>query len=134
QALCNIDIRFAHDISINEIYNEIREKIDNYAKNSKCKFKLIKNSGYEGSRVKKDSILVESLIKSFKGFSCEIWPISAAAAPLSEINKILNLNFITGGLGIGGYAHSANEFIQYDSIINIRLSNYNFLKIYSEFV
>jgi len=133
QALCNIDIRFAHDISINEIYNEIREKIDNYAKNSKCQFKLIKNSGYEGSRVTKDSILVESLIKSFKGFSCEIWPISAAAAPLSQINKILNLNFITGGLGIGGYAHSANEFIQYDSIINMRLSNYNFLKIYSEF-
>ena len=133
QALCNIDIRFAHDISVDEIYKEIREKMDNYAKKSKCLFKLIKNSGYEGSRVKKDSVLVESLIKSFKGFSCEIWPISAAAAPLSEINKILNLNFITGGLGIGGYAHSTNEFIQYDSIINMRLSNYNFLKIYSEF-
>ncbi len=93
---------------------------------------MIKNIGYEGSRVKEESILVKSLIKSFNGISSEIWPISAAAAPLSMINKELGLNFITGGLGIGGFAHSPNEFIQKDSIINTRLSNYRFLKIYSE--
>ncbi len=133
QAICNIDIRFAHNISVDDIYFEIQKKVDEFAENSKCKFNIIRNSGYNGSRVRKDSVIVESLIESFKGLSCEIWPISAAAAPLSEIQHILKINFITGGLGIGGYAHSANEFIQYDSIINIRLSNYNFLKNYSEF-
>ena len=46
----------------------------------------------------------------------------------------MGLNFITGGLGIGGFAHSANEFIQYDSILNSRMSYYYFLKNYSELV
>jgi acetylornithine deacetylase/succinyl-diaminopimelate desuccinylase-like protein len=62
----------------------------------------------------------------------EIWPISAAAAPLSVMQKVLGLDFITGGLGIGGLAHSVNEFIQYNSIINTRLANYNFIKTYSQ--
>ena len=132
KALCNIDIRFAHDISIELIFKEIKEKVDVFAKNSKCHIKLVNNFGYESSRVKKDSILVKSLIRSFKGIPVQLWPISSAAAPLTTINKILDLNYITGGLGIGGFAHSVNEFIQYDSIINTRLSNYYFLKDYSE--
>ena len=66
------------------------------------------------------------------GVSTELWPLSAAAAPLSKIQKDLDLNFITGGLGIGGFAHAANEFIQYDSIINTRLANYYFLEFYSK--
>ena len=132
EALCNIDIRFAHNVSVDVIYKQIQEKIAIFTTKSKSKIELIKNIGYEGSRVKKDSILVKSLIKSFNGISSEIWPVSAAAAPLSMINKELGLNFITGGLGIGGFAHSPNEFIQKDSIINTRLSNYRFLKIYSE--
>ena len=62
----------------------------------------------------------------------EIWPLSAAAAPLSKIQKELGLNFITGGLGIGGFAHSPNEFIQVDSILNTRLGFNFFLKTYSD--
>ncbi|MHA2130456.1 MAG: hypothetical protein ACW99L_10825, partial [Promethearchaeota archaeon] len=68
------------------------------------------------------------------GVATELWPLSAAAAPLTQIQKVLELNFVTGGLGIVGYAHCANEFIQYDSISNIRLSNYHFLRIYSQFL
>ncbi|MFX1411700.1 MAG: M20/M25/M40 family metallo-hydrolase [Promethearchaeota archaeon] len=132
EALCNIDIRFAHNISVDEIFQQIQEKVKNFAKYSKCKIELIKNIGYEGSRVNRDSVLVSSLITSFKDVPTEIWPISAAAAPLSMINRELGLNFITGGLGIGGFAHSPNEFIQKNSIINTRLSNYYFLKTYSE--
>lgn len=132
QAICNIDIRFAHRVSVDEIYQEINDKVVLFAKKSKCQIQLDKNIGYESSRVKEDSILIKSLIESFKGIETEIWPISAAAAPLSIINKELGLNFITGGLGIGGFAHSPNEFIQLDSIINTRLSNYHFLKNYSD--
>ena len=134
EAICNIDIRFAHNISVDEIFKEIKEKVENYAKESKSQIQLIKNVGYEGSRVNKNSNLVVSEIESSKllGIPTEIWPLSAAAAPLSKIQKELNLDFISGGLGIGGFAHSPNEFIQLDSIINTRLSFYYFLKIYSE--
>ena len=132
QAICKIDVRFAHDVSIDEIYNEIREKVNEFAKYSMSRIELSNNFGYESSRVNKDSILIRSLIKSFQDSPIEIWPLSAAAAPLSKINRQLGLNFITGGLGMGGFAHSVNEFIQYDSIINTRLSNYHFLKIYSK--
>jgi len=136
QAICNIDIRFAHNVSTEEILKEIKEKIDNFSKKTKNQIKIIKNIGYKSSRVRIDSILVKSLIKSAEvlDFSTELWPLSAAAAPLSKIQKILGLDFITGGLGIGGFAHSANEFIQYDSIINSRLSNFYFLKIYSKLI
>jgi len=132
-AECNIDIRFAHDISIAELYREIKNLVENYAKLSKLEIKLIKKIGYEGSRVLKDSNLVRSLVKSFEklDIQTEIWPLSAAAAPLSKIKKELGLNFIVGGLGIGGFAHSPNEFIQIDSILNMRLSNYFFLKNYT---
>ena len=134
QALCNIDIRFAHNIPIETIYKEIEDKVKKFAKQSKSHIELIKNIGYEGSRVNKESILVNSLIKSFNmvGINTEIWPLSAAAAPLSKIQKVLGLNFIVGGLGIGGFAHSPNEFVQVDSIINTRLSNYYFLVNYSK--
>ena len=134
QALCNIDIRFAHKVSIDEIFNEIKKKVDGFREKSKSHIELIKNIGYEGSRVQKDSILVKSLIDSANSLniSTELWPLSAAAAPLSKIQKELGLNFIVGGLGIGGFAHSSNEFIQLKSIINTRLSIFYFLKIYSE--
>ncbi|UCC19641.1 MAG: M20/M25/M40 family metallo-hydrolase [Promethearchaeota archaeon] len=133
-AMCNIDIRYAHDISTEEIFKEIKEKIETFPKKTKSRVEIIKNIGYESSRVKKDSFLVKSLVKSAEilGFPTEIWPISAAAAPLSKIQKDLGLEFITGGLGIGGFAHSANEFIQLDSIINTRLSYYHFLREYSK--
>jgi len=135
EAICKIDIRFAHNISVEQIFKEIKEKIENFSKGTKSKIELIRNAGYEGSRVNKDFALVKSLIKSADvlGVSTELWPISAAAAPLSEIKKILGLNFISGGLGVGGFAHAPNEFIQLDSILNTRLSNYYFLKFYSEF-
>ncbi|UCD00703.1 MAG: M20/M25/M40 family metallo-hydrolase [Promethearchaeota archaeon] len=136
QAVCNIDIRFAHNVSTDVILKEIKEKIDNFSKKTKNQIEMTINIDYESSRVNKDSTLVKSLIKSAEilGFSTELWPLSAAANPLSKIHKVMGLDFITGGLGIGGYAHSANEFIQYDSIINNRLSNYYFLKFYSKII
>jgi acetylornithine deacetylase/succinyl-diaminopimelate desuccinylase-like protein len=136
EAICNIDIRFAHKISVNVLFKEIKEKVEEFSHRSKSKIELFKNIGYESSRVRKDSILVKSLVKAAEnlGVSTEIWPISPAAAPLSLIQKTLGLDFITGGLGIGGSAHSVNEFIQYNSIINIRLTNFNFLRIYSQLI
>ncbi|MBA7513795.1 Succinyl-diaminopimelate desuccinylase [subsurface metagenome] len=132
-AKCNIDIRFAHNVSINDIYKEIRKKVSNLARYSKSKIEFIKNIGYERSKVKLDSILVKSLIKSFDmlGISTHIWPISAAAAPLSKIQKELAIGFVVGGLGIGGFAHAPNEFIQINSIVNTKLSNYLFLQNYA---
>ncbi len=136
QAICNIDIRFAHNVTTQSIFNEIKDKIDLFSKNTKSQIEVIKNIGYESSRVQKDSFLVKSLQESANilGVPSEFWPISAAAAPLSKIQRELELNFITGGLGIGGFAHSVNEFIQYDSIINIRLANFYFMKIYSDLI
>ncbi|MFX0069986.1 MAG: hypothetical protein ACFFAO_02750, partial [Candidatus Hermodarchaeota archaeon] len=134
RATCKIDIRFAHKVSIDEILKEIEEIIKNFSNKSKCQIKLNENIGYESSRVNRDSTLVQSIIKSFNmmGYAIEIWPISAAAAPLSKINKELRINFITGGLGIGGYAHAPNEFVQLASIINNRISNFYFLTNYCE--
>lgn len=132
-AKCNIDIRFAQNTTINEIFREIKRIVESYAIEKKVQIKLIKNIGYEGSRVYKNSILVESLLKSFQKLriQSEIWPVSPAAAPLSKIQKELGLNFVVGGLGVGGFAHSPNEFIQVDSILNARLSNYYFLNYYA---
>jgi len=133
-AKCNVDIRFAHHVTTKEILKEIKEIADLFSKRTKSKIQITKNIGFESSRIRKDSILIKSLIKSAEnlGFLTEIWPLSAAAAPLSKIQKELGFEFITGGLGIGGFAHSANEFIQLDSIINTRLSYYYFLREYSK--
>ncbi len=134
KAECNIDIRFAHDVSVNLIFEEIKKKVNDLASNMKSSFEIIRNIGYERSKVRENSILVKSLVDSFKelGFTTQIWPISAAAAPLSQIQSQLGLNFIVGGLGIGGYAHAPNEFVQVNSIQNTRLSNYLFLKNYAD--
>ncbi|MFX1324915.1 MAG: M20/M25/M40 family metallo-hydrolase [Promethearchaeota archaeon] len=136
EAYCNVDIRFAHKVNVDEIFKEINQKVEIFSKTSGCKVELTSNIGYESSRVKMDSHLVKSLIESANILSVktEIWPFSAAAAPLSRIQETLGINFVTGGLGVGGYAHSANEFIQYNSIINTRLCFYHFLKIYAGLV
>ncbi len=132
KADCNIDIRFAHDVSVNLIFEEIKKKVNALTRNLKSSFEIVQNMGYDRSKVRENSILVKSLVDSFKelGFTTQIWPISAAAAPLSQIQSQLGLNFIVGGLGIGGYAHAPNEFVQVNSIQNTRLSNYLFLKNY----
>jgi acetylornithine deacetylase/succinyl-diaminopimelate desuccinylase-like protein len=134
KAECNIDIRFAHDVSVNLVFEEIKKRVKNLTRNLKSSFKIIQNMGYDRSIVREDSILVKSLVDSYKelGFTTQIWPISAAAAPLSQIQNQLGLNFVVGGLGIGGYAHAPNEFVQVNSIQNTRLSNYLFLKNYSD--
>jgi acetylornithine deacetylase/succinyl-diaminopimelate desuccinylase-like protein len=136
KAQCNIDIRFPHDVSVDQIFEEIQEKANNIKKKIKSDFQLIKNIGYGSSRVKRDSMLVQSLVESAKilKFKSVFWPISAAAAPLSEIKRILGLNFLVGGLGIGGFAHAPNEFVQIDSIINTRLSYYYFLDNYAKWL
>jgi len=133
KAECNIDIRFTHDVPVSLIFEEIKEKVQDLTRNLKSRFEIVQIKGYNRSKVRDDSILVKSLVNSFKelGFTTQIWPISAAAAPLSQIQSKLNLNFIVGGLGIGGYAHAPNEFVQLNSIQNTRLSNYLFLKNYS---
>jgi len=133
-ASCNIDIRFAHNISVDIILKEIQEKINIFRTKTKSQIDLIQNVSYNGSRVNKGSILIKSLIKSFDklGVSTDLWPLSAAAAPLSRIKEDLGLDFITGGLGIGGNAHAPNEFIQLSSILNTRLANYWFLKYFSQ--
>jgi acetylornithine deacetylase/succinyl-diaminopimelate desuccinylase-like protein len=132
KAECNIDIRFAHHVSANLVFEEIKKKVKALTRNLKSNFEIIQNMSYDGSTVQENSILVKSLVDSFKelGFTTQIWPISAAAAPLSKIQSHLGLNFIVGGLGIGGNAHAPNEFVQVNSIQNTRLSNYLFLKNY----
>ncbi|MBN1801270.1 MAG: M20/M25/M40 family metallo-hydrolase [Candidatus Lokiarchaeota archaeon] len=128
-AKSNIDIRFAHDISVNEIFEEIKAIVDKFSSRSRSKVELIKNMGYDGSRISEQSIIVKNLINSFEilGVSTEIWPISAAAAPLSQIKNHLGVEFVVGGLGIGGHAHSPNEFIQLKSIIDSRLCTFYYL-------
>lgn len=135
EATCNIDIRFAHKINIETIYKEINEIVSQYDRYSPSNIRLIKHIGYESSRVQRNSPLVKSIIHSFKPFkvNTEIWPISAAAAPLSKIQNILGIDFIVGGMGIGGYAHQANEFIQVSSISQMRLMYSQFLQNISQF-
>ena len=134
KAECNIDIRFAHVVSSNLILGEIKQKVKELTSNLQSHFEITQNMGFDRSNVRVDSILVKSLVDSFEelGFTAQFWPISAAAAPLSQIQSFLGLNFIVGGLGIGGYAHAPNEFVQLNSIQNARLSNYLFLKNYSD--
>ena len=60
------------------------------------------------------------------------WPLSAAAAPLSSIKNELGINFVVGGLGIGGNAHAPNEFVQIESILKARQFIYYFLRIYAD--
>ncbi len=135
-ASCNIDIRFAHQLSSKAIFDVIKNKISELSKNIRSKVDIKINNGYESSRIDSKSRLVKSLIKTFEilNIKTEIWPISAAAAPLSKIQKELGINYITAGLGIGGNAHCANEFVQVKSIINTRLSYYYFLETYSNFI
>ncbi|MGV9171514.1 MAG: M20/M25/M40 family metallo-hydrolase [Promethearchaeia archaeon] len=134
EALCHIDIRFAHKINPQLIYDEINEIVTSYEKHTSANIELTKNIGYESSRVSKDSNLVKSLLTSFRKFDVktEIWPISAAAAPLSMVQKRLGIDFIVGGMGIGGYAHQANEFMQLSSILKMRKFYCSFLEFFSQ--
>jgi len=136
-ALVNIDIRFARtNISPVQIFNEIKNKLHNFIKKSDSKFDLKYNMGYSGSRVPIDSIINKTFLETCKNMNLEpeIWPLSAAAAPLSILKTKFNLNFLSGGLGLGGYAHAPNEFIQVSSILDARIFNFYFLNNYSRFL
>ncbi|TFF94755.1 MAG: M20/M25/M40 family metallo-hydrolase [Promethearchaeota archaeon] len=133
---CNIDIRFAHDVPIENIFDEIQEKAKKLSSLINSNLNISKTIGYRSSRVSKDSKLVKSLIDSFKelNISTELWPISAAASPLNILQNNLETDYITGGLGVGGYAHTANEFVQLKSIENARIGYYLFLMNYQKYL
>ncbi len=132
-AECVVDIRFANEVSINTIFREINTMVNEFSLLHAVKITLSQNVGYEGSRIDQNSALTRSLITSFEkvGVSTQLWPFSAAAAPLSVIKKELGLDFLVGGLGIGGNAHAPNEFIQIDSLLPMRLAFYYFFKFFS---
>jgi acetylornithine deacetylase/succinyl-diaminopimelate desuccinylase-like protein len=131
---CNIDIRFAHNVALDRILDELHVKLEKCKPKLSSNFKIIKNMGYGSSRVSKNSLLVKSLEESFTKLHIptEIWPISAAASPLNILNNQFGMNYITGGLGIAGNAHAANEFVQVSSIVNARLGYYFFLNTYKK--
>ncbi|TXT57242.1 MAG: Succinyl-diaminopimelate desuccinylase [Promethearchaeota archaeon] len=135
-AIAKIDIRFAHQISPKTLFNQIKERITSVLNDLPLKFEIKKGVGYSPSRVPLNSLLVKSLLKTFEicKTSAEIWPLSAAASPLNMIQKKLNISYITGGLGIGGNAHAANEYVQLDSILNARISYHYLLKNYRKFL
>ncbi|TXT65610.1 MAG: Succinyl-diaminopimelate desuccinylase [Promethearchaeota archaeon] len=129
---CNIDIRFAHNISIDTLFHQLQEKVKKYKNKLHSNVRITKNMGYGSSKVPKKSTLVQSLEEAFTklNISTEIWPISAAASPLNIMQNQFGMNYITGGLGIGGNAHAANEFVKLNSILNARLGYHFFLNAY----
>jgi acetylornithine deacetylase/succinyl-diaminopimelate desuccinylase-like protein len=135
-ALVNIDIRFAHHISAESIFKEIESKLKIFTKSTDSIFDLKYNMGYSGSRVPINSIISKVFLETCEimNLKPEIWPLSAAAAPLSILKTKFDKDFIVGGLGIGGYAHAPNEFIQVSSILDAQLFNLYFLNNYCKFL
>lgn len=106
-----LHIRLVPNQNAEEVVPKIRAHLD---KRGYKDIEISDAAGYTWSKTNIKAGIVQSLIKTYQGFSYEpeIWPHSAGSAPYYLFNskEWLNVPFVGGGLGHGGRAHAPNEY------------------------
>ncbi|AQS86677.1 peptidase M20 [Neoasaia chiangmaiensis NBRC 101099] len=98
---------------------DIRQKIADFGPD----ITLTHDSGYAGATFRSDHPAVIALTQTYEDFGIapQIWPWTVGAMPCGLFQDVTDI-FLLGGLGHGGHAHAANEFVTLEGLARFMTS------------
>ncbi len=109
EAIAKMDARFVPRMSGDDVVRRLREHLDRHGFSD---IELRVDHAFPWSKVSAGAAPVRAMIDAFRelGFEPEVWPLQASSAPFYLLTDELGMPFVTGGLGHGARAHSADEY------------------------
>jgi acetylornithine deacetylase/succinyl-diaminopimelate desuccinylase-like protein len=110
KATAKIDIRFGPNMEPEEVMTKFkRHLLDQGFDDIEVKVR----DNYTWSKTDFFEPLVQKMLNTYRhhGVEPEVWPIAPWGAPYFVFSRILGLPVVSGGLGHGGKAHVANEYM-----------------------
>lgn len=109
EAIAKMDVRFVPRMRGDDIVRHLREHLDRHGFQD---IELRVDHAFPWSKVSVTAAPVRAMVETFQEFGCEpeIWPLMAGSAPFYLLTDELGMPFVTGGLGHGARAHSADEY------------------------
>jgi acetylornithine deacetylase/succinyl-diaminopimelate desuccinylase-like protein len=109
EAVAKMDVRFVPRMRADDVVRRLREHL---ARHGFGDLELRVDHAFSWSKVSIVAAPVRAMIETFRefGFEPEVWPLQASSAPFYLFTDELGIPFVTGGLGHGARAHSADEY------------------------
>jgi len=109
EAVAKMDVRFVPRMRADEVVRRLREHLD---RSGFPDIELRVDHAFPWSKVSAGAAPVRAMVETFRqmGFEPEVWPLQASSAPFYLLTDQLGMPFVTGGLGHGARAHSADEY------------------------
>jgi acetylornithine deacetylase/succinyl-diaminopimelate desuccinylase-like protein len=110
KATAKIDIRFGPNMEPEEVITKFKKHLlDQGFDDIEVKVR----DNYTWSKTDFFEPVVQKMLNTYRhhGVEPEVWPIAPWGAPYFVFSRILGLPVVSGGLGHGGKAHVANEYM-----------------------
>jgi acetylornithine deacetylase/succinyl-diaminopimelate desuccinylase-like protein len=108
-ARAKVDVRLVPNMDPDKVVRAIR---DHLQKNDFGQVELDLKGNYSWSKSKLSDYPNSALLSAYGelGFRPQIWPLIPGSAPFYLFTRDMGIPLAVGGLGHGGYQHSANEY------------------------
>jgi acetylornithine deacetylase/succinyl-diaminopimelate desuccinylase-like protein len=109
EARAKMDVRFVPRMRADRVVRRLRDHLDRHGLGD---IELRVDHAFPWSKVSVTEAPVRAMVETCRelGFEPEIWPLQASSAPFYLLTDELGMPFVTGGLGHGARAHSADEY------------------------
>jgi len=110
KATAKIDIRFGPNLEPEQVVEHLKTHFDDQGYDD---IEIIVRDSYTWSKTDFSENVVQKMLQTYRlhDIEPEVWPISTYAAPYFAFQRILGMPVVCGGMGHGGRAHVANEYM-----------------------
>jgi len=110
KAVAKIDIRFGPNMEPEEVIDKFKAYLLEQGFDD---ISVTVRDAYSWSKTSVSAPIAQHMISSYRhhGIEPQVWPMAIWAAPYFTFSRILDLPVVSGGLGQGGRAHVANEYM-----------------------
>ncbi len=111
RATAKIDIRFGPNMEPEEVVEKLRRYLLHQGFDD---IEVRVRDSYPWSKTEFSEPIVQKMVRTYRvhGVDPEVWPMATWAAPYFVFSRILRIPVVAGGLGHGGRAHVANEYMR----------------------
>ena len=132
KAMLKMDIRLVPNMTIEETRKKVKEHLK---RRGFTDIKMRNYIDYPWSKVSQHEPVSKAVIEAMRyhGKEPEVWPMSAASAPMYLFDQVLRVPYGGCGLGHGGKAHAPNEFAVVKGMLDFEKSVVTVFHKFAEF-
>jgi acetylornithine deacetylase/succinyl-diaminopimelate desuccinylase-like protein len=110
KATAKIDVRFGPNLEPEEVVKFLKNY---FVQQGYADIEIIVRDSYTWAKTDFSEPIVQKMMQAYRlhGVEPEVWPMTTSAAPYYAFQRILGMPVVCGGLGHGGRAHVANEYM-----------------------